>query len=176
MRHVTTLGFLAPLVVAPALRGPAPDPRRTHRHPARRGNRPRPCRAGGGDRLTAAAGRHFAPAPRWMPEAALAAARAAGLTGPCSTTMPSAASHRPRRADLHRRRAELYGGPFVVETMRAMGLKDVARLDAILDGGQVQWTLLEPSTPAVAYLDRRPGWRRVFADEVAVVHAREARR
>ncbi|PTM60929.1 hypothetical protein C8P69_102314 [Phreatobacter oligotrophus] len=177
-RHVTTLGFIAPLVVAPALaRRPAPVPA------GPTGARLAAAMALGlaglvaVTGLTAAAGRHFTPAPRWMPEAALAAARAAGLTGPVLNDYAFGgfliARGVPTFIDG---RAELYGGPFVVETIRAMGLKDVARLDAILDGGQVQWTLLEPSTPAVAYLDRRPGWRRVFADEVAVVHAREARR
>ncbi|MCZ8313882.1 hypothetical protein [Phreatobacter sp.] len=179
-RHVTTLGLIGPLVVAPALvRRPEPMA-----NPAgRAGGRLAAALALGltglvaVTGLTAAAGRHFAPAPRWMPEAALAAARQAGLTGRVFNDYAFGgyliAQGVPTFIDG---RAELYGGPFMVDVIRAMGLKDVARLDAILDSGQVQWTLLEPSTPAVAYLDRKPGWRRVYADEVAVVHAREAGR
>jgi len=38
------------------------------------------------------------------------------------------------------------------------------------------WTLLPPNRPAVVLLDHLPGWRRLYADDVAVVHVREDRR
>src|SRR5712691_7746984 len=41
------------------------------------------------------------------------------------------------------------------------------------DSTRIAWTLLEPSRPAVWLLDRLPGWRRLYADEVAVVHVRD---
>lgn len=180
VRHITTLGFVGPLVVAPALA------RRPGQSGAAASRSSGPLAAAlalglaglvAVTGLTAAAGRQFAPPARWMPEAALSAARAAGLTGPVLNDYGFGGylitQGVPTFIDG---RAELYGGPFVVDVMRAKGLKDMARLDAILDSGQVQWTLLEPSTPAVAYLDRRPGWRRIFADDVAVVHAREGSR
>jgi hypothetical protein len=37
----------------------------------------------------------------------------------------------------------------------------------------ITWTLLRPSRPAVALLDHLPGWRRLYADDIAVVHLRE---
>jgi hypothetical protein len=33
--------------------------------------------------------------------------------------------------------------------------------------------LLHPKTPAVVLLDHLPGWRRLYADDIAVVHVRE---
>ncbi|VTU19962.1 hypothetical protein [Variovorax sp. RA8] len=34
------------------------------------------------------------------------------------------------------------------------------------------WSLLAPGTSAIAVLDELPGWRRVYADDTAVVHVR----
>jgi hypothetical protein len=42
----------------------------------------------------------------------------------------------------------------------------------LLDEYRISATLLAPSTPAVALLDRSPGWQRLYADAVAVVHGR----
>jgi hypothetical protein len=176
VRHGTTLGLIGPLVVAPALARrqegvAAAAPRRTLAAAAL-------AVIGwlGLTGLTLAAGRSFAPAPRFMPEAALAAARQAGLTGPVFNDYPFGGWLIAQGVQTYiDGRAELFGPAFVVDVTRAVSLRDLPRLDAILDSGQVQWTLLDPATQAVAYLDRKPGWRRVFADGVAVVHAREAR-
>jgi len=46
----------------------------------------------------------------------------------------------------------------------------------LLDEYKIKTTLLAPSTPAVALLDRLPDWRRVYSDDVAVVHARVAKK
>jgi hypothetical protein len=69
-------------------------------------------------------------------------------------------------------RNELYGGPFTLRHHRAVNLLDLADFDRVLEEYRIDATLLAPSTPAVAYLDRLPGWRRVHADGVAVVHVR----
>ncbi|MCW2284831.1 hypothetical protein M2323_002815 [Rhodoblastus acidophilus] len=37
------------------------------------------------------------------------------------------------------------------------------------------WTLLQPDAPAIAAFDRLDGWRRLYADEFAVVHVRDAK-
>jgi hypothetical protein len=37
----------------------------------------------------------------------------------------------------------------------------------------IAWTIFSPSSRIVAALDREPGWRRLYADAVAVVHVRE---
>ena len=53
-----------------------------------------------------------------------------------------------------------------------MELASSGSLPAMLDKYRITWTLLRAGTPAIALLDRMPGWRRVYADDTAVVHAR----
>jgi len=55
-----------------------------------------------------------------------------------------------------------------------MLLHDLPDFLKLLDEYRIGATLLSPSTPAVALLDRLPGWERVYADHVAVVHKRSA--
>ena len=68
-------------------------------------------------------------------------------------------------------RAELYGDAFIRRYTEAVLLTS-DDLPEILRQYRIAWTLLEPSRPAVRLLDRLPGWRRLYADDVAVVHAR----
>ncbi len=69
-------------------------------------------------------------------------------------------------------RTELFGETLMVRHDRATSLKQVDALIDLLDRYQIDATLLRPSTPAVYLLDRLDGWRRVYADGVAVVHVR----
>jgi hypothetical protein len=69
-------------------------------------------------------------------------------------------------------RSELYGGKFIMRHHRAVTLQDLPDALRLLDEYQIGATLLAPSTPAVALLDRSPDWQRVYADDVAVVHRR----
>ncbi|MCW5695942.1 MAG: hypothetical protein KIS96_04295 [Bauldia sp.] len=71
-------------------------------------------------------------------------------------------------------RTELYGTDFVMRHHEAVTLADLPALFALLDENGIEATLLNPRTPAVAYLDRDPGWRRLHADGIAVVHRRIA--
>jgi len=71
-------------------------------------------------------------------------------------------------------RGELYGGPFIERYNRDIALADLDDFLKLLDQYKIEATLLEPSTPAVALLDRLPGWQRVYSDDVAVVHKRLA--
>jgi hypothetical protein len=57
---------------------------------------------------------------------------------------------------------------------RALLLHDLPDFLKLLDEYRIGATLLSPSTPAVALLDRLPEWERVYADDVAVVHKRSA--
>jgi hypothetical protein len=69
-------------------------------------------------------------------------------------------------------RAELYGDAFIARYSEAiMGLSD--QLPLILGEYGITWTLLEPNSTAATILDYLPGWRRLYADKVAVVHVRE---
>jgi hypothetical protein len=69
-------------------------------------------------------------------------------------------------------RAELYGMKFIMRHSRALDLQNLPDFLAMLDEYKFGATLLLPSTPAVALLDRLPGWKRVYADDIAVVHVR----
>jgi hypothetical protein len=69
-------------------------------------------------------------------------------------------------------RAELYGPVFLTRYLRAISLDDVADFVKLLDEYNIDATLLFPSTRAVGLLDRLPGWERIYADDVAVVHVR----
>ncbi len=69
-------------------------------------------------------------------------------------------------------RTELYGGKFTADYYRAVTLGDLDGFTGILDTYRISATLLTAGTPANALLDRLPGWQRLYADEVAVVHVR----
>ncbi len=69
-------------------------------------------------------------------------------------------------------RAELYGMKFIMRHNRALELQNVPDFVAMLDEYKFGATLLTPSTPAVGLLDRLPEWKRVYSDDVAVVHTR----
>ena len=71
-------------------------------------------------------------------------------------------------------RAELYGEAFEMAYYRAMQLKDVNELLDLLKRYDIDAVLLTPATPAVTMLDHLDGWRRVYADETAVLHVRAA--
>jgi hypothetical protein len=69
-------------------------------------------------------------------------------------------------------RGDMYGDAFLDAAVRAER-GDPAALDAALGRWDVRWTLLSPSDRAVQLMDRRPGWRRLYADRYAVVHVRD---
>ena len=69
-------------------------------------------------------------------------------------------------------RAELYGQTYILRHDRALSLQNLPDFLRLLDEYGIRATLLAPSTPAVALLDRLPDWRRVYADDIAVVQTR----
>ena len=69
-------------------------------------------------------------------------------------------------------RAELYGQAYMLRHDRALNLQNIPDFLRLLEEYRIGATLLAPSTPAVALLDRLPDWRRVYADDIAVVHIR----
>jgi hypothetical protein len=71
-------------------------------------------------------------------------------------------------------RGELFGGHFIDRYNRDISLADLNDLLKLLDDYKIRSTLLTPGTPAVALLDRLPGWQRVYGDGIAVVHKRRA--
>jgi type IV secretory pathway VirB2 component (pilin) len=69
-------------------------------------------------------------------------------------------------------RADLYGDAFLSNFARALDLKSPELLPDLLARHHIGWTLLKPDQAAVALLDRLPGWRRFYTDDIAVVHVR----
>jgi hypothetical protein len=70
-------------------------------------------------------------------------------------------------------RAEMYGDAFMHKMLNSLMLKNPADLSDVLDRYKIGWTLLQPGTPAAALLDLTPGWHRAYSDETAIVHVRE---
>ena len=69
-------------------------------------------------------------------------------------------------------RAELYGDAMLARYDRLYA-GDPATVEATLKRTDAAWTIFPPDAPVVAVLDREPGWRRLYADAFAVVHARD---
>jgi len=69
-------------------------------------------------------------------------------------------------------RADLYGDDFVQTYLDTEEVKSPAQVDAVFNRYGVQWTILQPTSPLVAYLDHKSGWRRLYTDKWAVVQAR----
>ncbi|MDE2228154.1 MAG: hypothetical protein KGL11_03825 [Alphaproteobacteria bacterium] len=68
-------------------------------------------------------------------------------------------------------RADMYGDDFIKRYIEATrGVTD--DLPAMLDRFHATWTLFAAKSPAVTLMDHLPGWKRVYADDVAVIHAR----
>jgi hypothetical protein len=64
-------------------------------------------------------------------------------------------------------RVDMYGDPFLKR------YETVGELPGLLEQYKITWTLLEPSNPRVAVLDQMSEWRRLYADDIAVVHVRD---
>jgi hypothetical protein len=69
-------------------------------------------------------------------------------------------------------RTELFGAEFTQRYYRAATLADVDDFLAQLDEYRIDATLLHAGSPAAMLLDRQPGWKRVYADDVAIAHQR----
>jgi hypothetical protein len=69
-------------------------------------------------------------------------------------------------------RAELYGDAMMsLYTMLQAG--DDAAVGRTLKRYGIAWTIFAPGSRIVAMLDRKPGWRRLYADATAIVHVRD---
>jgi hypothetical protein len=66
-------------------------------------------------------------------------------------------------------RAELYGGAFLRQ-YAALTRPDRAVLRQVLQAYAIRWTILAADDPAVGVIDELPGWCRLYADRIAVVH------
>ena len=67
-------------------------------------------------------------------------------------------------------RADMYGDDFVAEYLAIIQGTE-PDVDRAFRRWGVRWTILSPRDGLVRLLDRRPGWRRLYADPYAVVQA-----
>ena len=70
-------------------------------------------------------------------------------------------------------RAELYGEKFVMDFFKATEGKKPELLPRLLDEHKIDATLLVADAPGPQILDQLKGWKRIYADDIAVVHVRE---
>ncbi len=106
------------------------------------------------------------------PISALTAARQAGLDGPVlnAERFGGYLIYSGVKVFIDGR-MELYGDDFLKRNL-AIADGDEAALTAALAQYDITWTILLPDDRAVLVLDHLPGWRRVYADRFAVIHAR----
>jgi hypothetical protein len=69
-------------------------------------------------------------------------------------------------------RAELYGEKFVLSYFHAMEGHKPDDLLRMLDEHRIEATLLTPGSAPARLLDLAQGWKKIYADDVAVVHVR----
>jgi hypothetical protein len=68
-------------------------------------------------------------------------------------------------------RADMFGDDYLSDYARITAA-DPEAVDKALARYGVAWTIFAPEQRVVEVMDRRPGWRRLYADEFAVVHVR----
>jgi hypothetical protein len=187
MRNVAILGWVAPLVMA----APLARSWYTDRRPGRDAERidrffrslAAPSPAAGwlvcamvvvGVLATLVQRDLVRPSPKWMPVAAVAAAEKDGLLATLVFNAYNFGGYLILRGIpvYIDGRSDMYGDPFLRDTLTVTMPRDAAAIQAHLDRYRIGWTLLSPEAPTVVLLDQMPGWRRVHADDVAVVHAR----
>jgi hypothetical protein len=72
-------------------------------------------------------------------------------------------------------RAELYGEKFVMDFFKAVEVKKLDNLTRLLEEHRIDATLMVADAPAAQVLDHIKGWKRLYADDVAVIHVRDDR-
>jgi hypothetical protein len=65
-----------------------------------------------------------------------------------------------------------FGKEFALKYLDAVDPSGGNKLEQLADTYQVSWTLVRANSPAAFHFDLSPHWRRIYADDVAVVHVR----
>jgi len=69
-------------------------------------------------------------------------------------------------------RSDMYGDNLLKVYLDVAG-GDPASIDKAFKHYNIQWTIMTPGSGLAKALDKRPGWRRFYADKWAVVHVRQ---
>jgi hypothetical protein len=186
-RNIAVLGLVSPFLMATPLArqwqataGSAPDAEALDRVFRALAVRARPAASAAVAMLMAAvvaasvASGKFVPLSDRTPEAAVKAVQRTGIKGQVLNSYNFGGYLIYQGVPVFMDgRADMYGDALLKRYLDAVTLKEPADLLRLLDEYRIGWTLLEPGTPAIALLDRLPGWRRVHADGVAVAHVRD---
>ncbi|MGX1169209.1 hypothetical protein AB7M16_005475 [Bradyrhizobium sp. USDA 372] len=70
-------------------------------------------------------------------------------------------------------RAELYGEKFILDFFKATEGKKPELLPRLLEEYKIDATLLGADAPGPQILDQLKGWKRIYADDIAVIHVRD---
>lgn len=112
-------------------------------------------------------GRGIERTDRFTPAAALAAVEARRIHGPVFNAYNFGGYLVFRGyAPFVDGRADMYGNEFMSKFLA------LDELPGLLERYRIAWTILEPTNPRTPVMDALPGWRRVHADALAVVHVR----
>jgi hypothetical protein len=69
-------------------------------------------------------------------------------------------------------RSDMYGDKLLKTYLDVAG-GDPASIDRTFRRYDIQWTIMTPASGLARAMDKRPGWRRFYADKWAVVHVRQ---
>ena len=175
-RNTEMLGLLAPLIIAAPL---APQLGRRETEPAPRHNTAWPVTlvlvlALGTTSVAMAQFLNYRPSSLITPAGAVTAVKASGKTQILNSYDFGGYLIASGLKPYIDGRTELYGETFFLRHDRATSLQDVGAFLKLLDDDHIDVTLFTPRTPAIGLLDRLPDWKRVYADDIAVVHVRRS--
>ena len=71
-------------------------------------------------------------------------------------------------------RADMYGDAFFSDYSRMVNGGDFTRLERAVERYGIRWTMLPNEQSLVEPLDASPDWRRIYSDEVGVIHVRRS--
>lgn len=116
-----------------------------------------------------------APSPGTTPARALAAARAAGLDGRVYNDYDFGGYLIEQGVPtfIDGRTDQLFLGGFITETKQAAAASGHERFAHLLDRHHVDWALVAARSSEARHLDALPRWRRLYADSIAAVYARQ---
>lgn len=125
--------------------------------------------------LGLALGKSPEPSPLTTPTAALAQARAMGLTGPVYNDYDFGGLLIAEgvKTFIDGRTDQLFLDGFITQWSLALQARDDAPFADLLAKNGVTWALVKPLSDEAHHLAALPGWRRVYEDAIAVIYRRE---
>ena len=67
-------------------------------------------------------------------------------------------------------RVDMYGNAHIELVMDTLFKADPMKLKKLIHDYHIKWSILEPNSPPSWYLDQQPDWKKIYADNIAVVY------